>query len=47
VGNGRYVIKLAVTFWTEGHVHISKNEKVKVYLRMKPSMDAAQTLTPP
>jgi hypothetical protein len=29
------------------HVHISKNEKVKVYLRVKPSKDAAQILAPP
>jgi hypothetical protein len=35
-------------FELEGqHEHISKNKKVKVYLRIKPTKDAAQTLAPP
>jgi hypothetical protein len=34
-------------FEHEGHEHISKNKKVKVYLRIKPSKDAAQILAPP
>ena len=29
------------------HANISKNGKVKVYLRIKPSKDAAQMLAPP
>jgi hypothetical protein len=30
-----------------GHGHISKNEKVKVYLRVEPSKNAAQISAPP
>jgi hypothetical protein len=29
------------------HAHISKNGKVKVYLRIKPSKNAGQMLAPP
>jgi hypothetical protein len=34
-------------FENRQHVHASKNEKVKVYLRIKPTKEAAQMLPPP
>ena len=34
-------------FGDRQHVHASKDEKVKVYLRIKPTKDAAQMLAPP